>query len=237
MALSAGPRLRLIRHGQASLGAQDYDRLSALGLTQARLLGARLGRDGSATTQDEPLVVTGSMRRHRQTLNCLGMKGRSRVDQSLNEFTVNELIKSAVAQARCLGLKVPDSRIFEDPVAHLQALLDWFPEVLDVWQQGRLTCPHNGTWQSFRQRVLAPVEGWRVALEGGRDVLVVTSAGVISAVAAELLGRSLAWQRELNVTLYNSAITELILGDDGQWCARRINCIRHLERPELHTLA
>ena len=32
-------RLYFIRHGQASMGAKNYDALSELGMTQARLLG------------------------------------------------------------------------------------------------------------------------------------------------------------------------------------------------------
>jgi broad specificity phosphatase PhoE len=237
--VSAGdrPSLRLIRHGQARLGTDDYDRLSDLGRVQAQHLGARLAQERWAGTSNDPVVVSGSMRRHLQTLACLALAARSRADQSLNEYRLTELIQSAAAQAGRLDLAVPEARIFDDPVTHLQALLDWFPDVLAVWQQGRLSCPHNGTWEAFRERVLGPVDSWRRALQAGREVIVVSSAGVISAIAAELLGRPPTWQRELNVTLYNSSLTELVLSDEEQWRAARINCIRHLDQPELHTLA
>jgi len=36
--------LYLIRHGQASFGAEDYDQLSSLGKTQCELLGAFFAR-------------------------------------------------------------------------------------------------------------------------------------------------------------------------------------------------
>ena len=36
----------LVRHGQASFGAEDYDRLSALGEEQSRLLGSSLAARG-----------------------------------------------------------------------------------------------------------------------------------------------------------------------------------------------
>ena len=39
-------RLLLIRHGQASFGASDYDRLSPLGQRQSRLLGEYFRRIG-----------------------------------------------------------------------------------------------------------------------------------------------------------------------------------------------
>lgn len=233
----SGPRLRLIRHGQARLGTDDYDRLSERGHLQAKRLGSRLVRELSVQGSNDPIVVSGSMRRHLQTLENLALEARPQSDPCLNEYVLDELILSAVAQAEHLDLIVPDVRIFDDPVTHLPALLEWFPEVLAVWQQGRLTCSHNGTWQSFRQRVLSPVASWRRRLLAGSDVIVVSSAGVISAIVAELLGQPLTWQRELNVTLYNSSLTELVLSDGEQWRALRINCIRHIEQPELHTLA
>lgn len=233
----SGPRLRMVRHGQASLGSDDYDRLSERGHLQARQLGRRLARELSTESPREPIVVSGSMRRHHQTLENLAMAWPSQTDRSLDEYGLRELIVSAVAEAERFGLTVPGSHIFTDPVTHLQSLLDWFPNVLAAWQEGGLDCVHNGTWQAFRERVLSPVDGWKSALTSGHDVVVVSSAGVISAITADLLGRPESWQRQLNVTLYNSSLTELVLGDDGRWRALRINCIGHLDQPELHTLA
>ena len=177
------------------------------------------------------------MRRHRQTLECLPFDAPCQVDQGLNEYTVSELIRSAVEQAGQSGLRVPDRVIFEDPITHLNALLGWFPEVLDAWQQAGFECLHNGTWQSFKRRVTSPIDQWRQSLETGHDVTVVTSAGVISTIAAELLGESLAWQRQLNVALYNASVTELVMEDNGSWSATTINCTQHLNDPELQTLA
>ena len=56
--------LWLVRHGQASFGKSDYDNLSELGHEQAYLLGKDLARRGVTPE----LLVSGSMKRHRQTL-------------------------------------------------------------------------------------------------------------------------------------------------------------------------
>lgn len=56
--------LWLVRHGQASFGKSDYDNLSETGHEQAYLLGKDLARRGIAPS----LIVSGSMKRHRQTL-------------------------------------------------------------------------------------------------------------------------------------------------------------------------
>ena len=58
----------LVRHGQASFGADDYDVLSETGWEQARLLGAWLAARGVAPD----VVVRGGMRRHRETARGAG---------------------------------------------------------------------------------------------------------------------------------------------------------------------
>ena len=55
--------LVLVRHGQASFGADDYDKLSELGWRQSRWLGEHFARRGAAFD----LVVRGSLRRHAET--------------------------------------------------------------------------------------------------------------------------------------------------------------------------
>ena len=55
--------LLLVRHGQASFGATDYDNLSERGHEQSRRLGEWLLRGGHRFEA----VVVGGMRRHQQT--------------------------------------------------------------------------------------------------------------------------------------------------------------------------
>ena len=60
-------RLLLVRHGQASFGAEDYDVLSETGWEQGRRLGARLARAGVRPT----VLLRGAMHRHRETLEAM----------------------------------------------------------------------------------------------------------------------------------------------------------------------
>ena len=57
----------LLRHGQASFGAEDYDRLSEAGETQARLLGEHLAELG----MEFDAIFSGAMRRQRDTARIL----------------------------------------------------------------------------------------------------------------------------------------------------------------------
>ncbi len=47
-------RILLVRHGQASWGADDYDQLSPLGDEQSRVLGAALAARGITPTCSSP---------------------------------------------------------------------------------------------------------------------------------------------------------------------------------------
>lgn len=227
------PSLFLIRHGQASLGTSDYDRLSDLGQRQARLLGERIVSDQAGPWQ----AWSGSLKRHRQTLAGLAPGRDGRVEDSLNEYTVDALIRAAVEQAGALSLQVPDEEAFADPKAYLSTFLAWFPEVLSHWQQASLQCNQNGLWADFQQRVLLPVPEWRQSLSRGQSAVVVTSAGVISTIVADLTGEDLAWQRELNIALYNASVTELTLDDDQRWRLEQLNCVAHLPDAAMVTLA
>ena len=55
--------LYLVRHGQASFGADDYDQLSALGQRQSE----RLGRYWAERGLRFDAVLTGTLKRHTQT--------------------------------------------------------------------------------------------------------------------------------------------------------------------------
>ena len=88
--------LYLVRHGQASFGADDYDQLSPLGRQQA----VRLGEYLRPKLQDKPLeaVLMGSLKRHRQTWEGIaegaGLPHTPAVWPGLNEYDSHALIES-----------------------------------------------------------------------------------------------------------------------------------------------
>lgn len=217
------PRLILVRHGQASLGSADYDQLSPMGQQQSVALAERL----SAELDDNATSWRGSLKRHAQTLERLNRPRQAEVEPALNEYAVAQLVQAAVEQAPSLGLTPPDEAALADPVQFLQVFLDWFPDVLSCWQEARLVDAHNGTWADFHQRVRSPIPRWQHQLGHGQSVLVVTSAGVISTVLAELLGEDLVWQRQTNVDLYNASVS-VVEWQQSRWQLCELNCTAHL---------
>ena len=68
--------LYLVRHGQASFGEADYDRLSPLGHRQCVKLGEYFRAKG-ITAFDS--VFTGTLKRHAQSLATLAINSRGSI--------------------------------------------------------------------------------------------------------------------------------------------------------------
>ena len=89
------PLICLVRHGQASFGAEDYDVLSDLGREQASRVGEELARRGLRN----PLVVPGALRRQRDTASLLAAAAGwelSAADPRFDEYDHLDLLRRYV---------------------------------------------------------------------------------------------------------------------------------------------
>ena len=156
----------LVRHGQASWGAADYDVLSPLGERQATATGAFL----AGVRPDA--VVHGLMQRQRRTAELMAEAAGWTLAPSV-DGRWDEMDHLAVLDAQ--------PRDFDgEPDAHqFQA---WFEKATGRWLSGAHDGEYAESWPEFRDRVLAGLD----ALGDGTTV-VVTSGGPISVVVAHLL--------------------------------------------------
>jgi broad specificity phosphatase PhoE len=86
--------LYLVRHGQASFGADDYDQLSDLGRRQS----VRLGEYFAQKQIHFDGLIAGTLRRHRQTLEGI-LEGMNRAGEHLSWDGLNEYDSAAVIAA------------------------------------------------------------------------------------------------------------------------------------------
>ena len=90
----------LVRHGQASWGADDYDVLSGRGVEQSAVLGAALAARGLEPT----VLVAGAMRRHHQTaaaaVEAAGWDVEVTTDEGWNEFDHLQVLVRATRRRR-----------------------------------------------------------------------------------------------------------------------------------------
>jgi broad specificity phosphatase PhoE len=213
--------LVLVRHAQASFGAEDYDKLSELGWRQSRWLGEYFAERGAAFD----CVVLGSLRRHAQTLagiaEGMGRTFSAEEDARLNEYDSHGLLR-AFGVAPGGKRELPQGG---DRRAHFRILR----EALYAWTDGTLEGAAHEPFTEFRGRVLEALASLRA--RPARRVLVVSSGGPIATILAEVLGMPLRGVVDLNLQTRNTGITELQAGTTRiQFVS--FNNVPHLDRPD-----
>ena len=186
----------LVRHGQASLGADDYDQLSELGERQSE----RLGRYWAERGQRFDAVITGSLRRHAQTWAGIaagaGLEMTPRVWPGLNEYDAEAVIRAVHTAA----LEKPDTP--ERYRQHFRLLR----EALLRWTAGEIQPEGMPAWHDFAAGVVAALDHVRETHQGA--VLLVSSGGPIATAVQQVLGAPAATMVELNLRIRNSALSE-----------------------------
>ncbi|GAB2690962.1 histidine phosphatase family protein [Aliiglaciecola aliphaticivorans] len=200
----------LIRHGQASFGQQNYDKLSDIGHQQAKLLGhslqTRIGKFDN--------VFLGSMLRHKQTLqNCLSAmssvvdESNWNIDANWNEYDHNDII----AQMGPEFADAPSVKNWilaqENPKVAFEQL---FNDAMNRWMSGQHCNEYVESWQQYLNRVKGALENVLDKAKGAKKVAIFTSGGPISVISQYLLGVPADNVMQVNWTLVNCGITKLI---------------------------
>ena len=191
------PAVLLVRHGQASFGAEDYDVLSEIGREQSAHVGAELARRRLRS----PVAVCGSLRRQRDTaeiaVSAAGLVLGVSVDPRWDEYDHLDLLKRYVP---------PDSA-HDGTSKGIQALLDL---ALAAWVEDA-----SEDWAAFSGGARTALDELAARLPSGRDAVVFTSGGVIAAVCGSLLGLRPDGIVALNRVTANGAITKVVVGSGG----------------------
>ncbi|WP_137936979.1 histidine phosphatase family protein [Chitinivorax sp. B] len=216
----------LIRHGQASFGAADYDQLSPLGEQQSRLLGEWLQRCG----QPPARVVIGPMKRHRQTAAaCLsvlpGLRHLSwQVENGFAEFDHHEvLIRHRPDLVNQAALRTYLGRA-DHPQHTFQQL---FADAVERWIQGEHH-DYTESWVAFKKRCCDALLALLGTPYTTGPTWVFTSGGPIGVIVQYLLAIPDQHIFNLNWTLANTGITRLMYRS-GQVSVGTINGFPHLE--------
>ena len=212
--------LYLVRHGQASLGAADYDQLSELGHRQAVRLGAYWRERGLRFDA----VITGTLRRHRQTwegiAEGLGLSTRDATPwPGLDEYDSDAVI--ATLQAGPLAR--PDTP--ELYKRHFRLLR----EGLSGWMEGRTAPVGMPSYVDFLAGVTTALDHVRDRHHGAR-VLAVSSGGPISTAVGHVLGTSPETTIELNLRIRNTSVTEFAFTPKRHMLVT-YNTLPHLDGP------
>ena len=201
------PLLVIVRHGQASFGSADYDVLSPVGRQQALQTASALRAAGLEAAH----VVTGSLRRQRHTAEAIGDAfGLSpTVDDRWNEYDADAVLAHHSDSAQRLEHPEGPSAAPQSP-REFQRVLE---RALEAWIKAGDDSPSPETWPAFNARV-----GEALKAAGGASAgttVIVSSGGVIGAIAVALIGVDPISFPRLNRVTINCGITRVITGSTG----------------------
>lgn len=217
-------QLYLVRHGQASFGAADYDKLSEVGHQQSLLLGQYFAQRNIIFDK----VVTGDMRRHKETASGIQLGAQTSVDVNAdagwNEFDFNAVVNAYL-------LVYPQSRPPND--APRTAFYRLLKSAMLAWSKQEIDENLPESWQAFTGRVEAAVS--RICDSSAKNVLVASSGGVIAITMMNMLGLSVEKAINFNLQIKNTSINHFFFNRDGIQLSS-FNNVGHLDLPEHRAL-
>jgi broad specificity phosphatase PhoE len=217
------PELLLVRHAQASLGADDYDRLSELGHRQAHWLGEYFGQRGYRFDR----VVCGGMLRHRETADGIfrGMErgfADAETDLCWNEFDFESLIQAYLEQ------HPGEAPAAGAPVRSFMRLLR---AAMQAWTEDRIEAALPERWADFETRVRQGLNALAAKPGQARRMMVISSGGAISMALRLVLQAPPHTMLHMSLQMRNSGVSQVFLSGGSMHFAG-FNHIPHLDQPE-----
>lgn len=239
--------LFLVRHGQASFGADDYDVLSPLGHRQSVRLGEYFRHKGIRFDS----ALTGTLNRQRQTFAgiCEGMdlEFESGPSAELPQARPGPLgggeapaAAGVVPHLLWPGLNEYDSAAVIGAIHPYPLLKPDTPELyqhhfrllkdgLTQWMAGVVSPRGMPSYNEFVAGVTGALEHIRTHYQG--NVLLVSSGGPIATAVGHVLATSPETTIELNMRIRNSSVTEFSFSPKRHRLVT-YNTLPHLDAPE-----
>lgn len=206
--------LILVRHGQASFGAANYDALSATGVRQSRVLGDYLARTGFRCD----FAYAGTMARQQSTaahaFESMGDGPHAVVtDPAFNEYDFEGILRGylPLVAREHPEIAIERRELFQQPKLFQAA----FEKAVGCWLDGRDT--HGAleleTWRAFSERVRSGLHA--IATPDRSKVVAFTSGGVIAVALREALQLDDAATFRMNWRIYNASMHVFRMGKHG----------------------
>ena len=230
----------LIRHGQASFGAENYDVLSPVGFQQSAALGDYLDQMGIRFDR----CVSGELNRQQDTARATLQRMTPplerplpaiQIDAAFNEFRADEVIRAHMDDL--LAVEPGAIQVFGNAANHRAEFQRLFKYVIQRWVSGDHEKQGLESWQSFVNRVQAGLSRLLEQANKKDHIAVFTSGGTITALLQLIVGVPPIKAFELNWQIVNTSISRLKFRDQDVALAS-FNSHAHLEllkNPELVT--
>lgn len=215
----------LIRHGQASFGKGDYDRLSELGERQSSLLAGYL----KSVNFLPDAIYCGPLKRHKGTAQALfeayeasdtGLPQIEIMDE-FREYDARAIIRKTLEIDPSLRRHMPT--IYENPESFRKV----FGASIRAWVTGLLDDTDVEKWEELKKRVFSAMAKIRDKHGPGVTVAVFTSGGPIAASLSSTLGISGLDSMRLNWHIVNTSVTRYVF-DEKSFTLAGFNSMAHL---------
>jgi broad specificity phosphatase PhoE len=220
----------MIRHGQASFGNDNYDKLSENGIVQSTILGEHLVNTGILFDA----VYSGPLSRQEATaslvFNIFKKKGLAFPDLSvMQEFKEYDPTAVLMSQIPLVLEEDPSLKQYADLIyKDNKAFQRLFEKSLLKWVSGMNDSPGVETWESLTTRVKHGIEHIMKTHGRSKNIAVFTSGGPISAVMQMCLGLTNEHAIRLNWQVINTSISRFMYNQERLTLAG-FNNISHLE--------
>jgi broad specificity phosphatase PhoE len=225
--------LYLIRHGQASFGTDNYDRLSATGAQQVQHLGEYFVEAGIRVDR----IYSGGLNRQRETAQIIAAAFGTQappltIEPAFDEYDSEIMLREYAASLTAAELEQAGWPGLRTDRRKFQFFLE---RAARAWVDAHLTATGLLPWRGFHGRIVAAIDSI-MRHEGRSKTLVIsTSGGVVGTVVAHVLGLANHVGIELNWAVHNASITRLIYNAD-KISLSMFNALPHLDRDGLREL-
>jgi broad specificity phosphatase PhoE len=211
--------LYLVRHGQASFGADDYDVLSSMGQQQSERLGEYFKYKGIVFDA----ALTGTLNRQIQTFagicRGMGMNLEASKHPGLNEYDA----EAVIAAIHTHKLEKPTSpEMYRN---HFRLLKDGLAQ----WMAGVVSPRGMPSYTDFVGGITGVLDHIKTSYTG--NVLIVSSGGPIATAVGHVLGTSPEATIDLNLRIRNCSVTEFAFTPKRHMLVT-YNTLPHLDAPE-----
>lgn len=199
--------LYLIRHGQASFGAENYDKLSELGCRQAHIAGEYFRDYGIQFDA----VYSGDLSRQRETAR-LAIASQPQavphhIDARFNEIKNDEQLKYLLPE-----VVKRDPKIQALVEKNLKASKDYqklIEAVFNYWVTPACNDARIQSWADFSGGARQALQDVRQEQGSGKTIGIFTSGGTVATLVAQILGLSGEQTYQLYEPIFNCSVTQL----------------------------
>ncbi|GGG51959.1 histidine phosphatase family protein [Pseudohongiella nitratireducens] len=227
--------LILVRHGQASFGQDNYDKLSEQGCQQVTCLAKHWEKLGDRFDA----IYSGTLQRQQETAEILLPNIADQITHihpGLNEYNADALLNIYWRDhAANDGMAQERASVRNDRKAFQRTL----EKTCERWIKGKLEANDSDTtfesWRTYRYRVMSALEEIMQTHTSGSRVVLSTSGGVIAVALQRALSLPDEQVIACNWMIHNSSVTRLVYSG-SRVSMGAFNNLAHLDTPQLRSL-